>query len=263
MKQTNKLKMIAAMAMCVLSFTITSCSSDDFYGFDDYGSFSSNDIWNNSTQYNDFSSLASVLRKISFYVDDNGCFHITDRYDEKMGISKSDYDNLVNMMYYTNDLINSDKKKRTKNNNREGGLPRTPDCFLYTLSHYGHGAPSYEQIALDCDTIFPEWRTYGVPTEAIDIILRKHSVNYLSSSNGFSYNIVDLDNAMVRLNGVTVVVNGHQYIMNHWVNGQSYYHDINGYDIIYYCDYQTMRFGLISIQSISKLYHHPSVLPES
>ena len=263
MKQTNKLKMIAAMAVSILSFTITGCSSDEFYGFDDYGSFSSNDIWNNSTRYNDYTSLASDLSKISFYVDNNGCFHITDSYDKKMGLSKDVYDNLVNMMYYTNNLINSGEKKRTKNNNREGGVPRTPDCFLYTLYNYGHGAPSYEQIALDCDTIFPEWRTYGVPSVAVDAILRKHSVNYLSSSNGFSYNIVDLDNAMVRLKGVTVVVNGHQYTMNHWVNGQSYFHDINGYDIIYYCDYQTWEFGFITIRSISKLYHHPSVLPQS
>lgn len=34
MKQINKLKMIAAMAVSILSFTITSCSSDDFYGFE-------------------------------------------------------------------------------------------------------------------------------------------------------------------------------------------------------------------------------------
>lgn len=261
MKQTNKLKMIAAMAVSFFSFTITGCSSDELYGFDDYGSFSSNDIWNNSTQYNDYTSLASYLSKISFYVDNNGCFHITDSYDKKMGLSKDVYDNLVNMMYYTNDLINSDKTKRTKNNNREGGLSRTPDCFLHTLSHYGHGAPSYGQIALDCDTLFPEWRKYGVPSVVQDSILRKHSVSYQSSTNGFSYNIADLDNAMVFLNGVTVVVNGHQYTLTHCVNGQSYYHDINGYDIIYYCDYQTMRFGLISIQSIYKLYYHPSVLP--
>jgi len=35
MKHTNKMKIIAAMAMSVLSFTITGCSSDDFYGFDE------------------------------------------------------------------------------------------------------------------------------------------------------------------------------------------------------------------------------------
>lgn len=261
MKQINKLKKITAMVVSVtIAMLANSCSNNEFFGLDDYGSFSSNDIWNNSSPYKDYSSLASDLRKISFYVDDNGFFHITDCYDEKMGLTKSDFDNLVNMMYYTNDLINSNKKKRTKNNNREGGLPRTPDCFLYTLSHYGHGAPSYAQIALDCDTLFPEWRRYCVPTEVQDAILRKHSVSYISS-HGFSYNIIDLDNAMVFVNGVTVVVNGHQYKMNHCVNGQSYYHDINGTDIIYYCDYQTMRFGLISIQSINKLYFHPSVLP--
>ena len=35
MKQTNKLKMIAAMAISVLSFTITGCSSDDFFGLEE------------------------------------------------------------------------------------------------------------------------------------------------------------------------------------------------------------------------------------
>ena len=225
-----------ALFASLFSIAAISCSNDAFFGFENDDSLNLYDSWQNTIQSDENNSLASNLSKISFNVDENGCFHITDRYDEKLGLSRSDYDKLVNMMYYTNDLLNSNKTKRIKSNNREGGLPRTPDCFLYSLSHYGHGAPSYGQIAQDC-------------------------VVYQSSPNGFGYNIVDLDNAMVFIDGETVTVNGHQYILTHCVNGQSYYHDINGYDIIYYCDYQTMRFGLISIQSVYKLYHHPSIIP--
>lgn len=251
------------LALFALLFSIAaiSCSNDAFFGFENDDSLNLYDSWQNTIQSDENNSLASNLSKISFNVDENGCFHITDRYDEKLGLSRSDYDKLVNMMYYTNDLLNSNKTKRIKSNNREGGLPRTPDCFLYSLSHYGHGAPSYGQIAQDCDIFFPDWRSYGVPDKVQNKILTKHSVVYQSSPNGFGYNIVDLDNAMVFIDGETVTVNGHQYILTHCVNGQSYYHDINGYDIIYYCDYQTMRFGLISIQSVYKLYHHPSIIP--
>lgn len=37
MKQTNKLKMIAAMAVSVIGVLfVTSCSNDELFGFDDY-----------------------------------------------------------------------------------------------------------------------------------------------------------------------------------------------------------------------------------
>lgn len=66
MKQTNKLKMIAAMALSVLSFTITSCSSDDNYEFDYYLQETSN---NNSDSNNDLLGLRRYYNYINVNIN--------------------------------------------------------------------------------------------------------------------------------------------------------------------------------------------------
>ena len=69
MKQTNKLKMIAAMAISVLSFTITGCSSDDFFGLEemDDTSLGQNDILNPREQTSIASSQEYVNYITAFY----------------------------------------------------------------------------------------------------------------------------------------------------------------------------------------------------
>lgn len=260
MKQINKLKMIAAMAMSVTVTLFTaSCSNDEFFGFDDeipYGLYSgssyqpnySSDSYLNIDKekkaYSDleYKIIASALnRVVASNID--GIIQIKKFDYNSLNISKQLYDICVNMINHTNkivyDRIKQKSNKRVKTLSRESGSV-WGDCVPVALTHIPAGvAPNLQQAYSYCDQYDSNWRTTGVHKSSLVRLLNNEIHSVSQNDGGFLYN--NYNNNVVNLDYCLLLFkrNNNSDISGHAVNAVTFVSNLptsnNGW--IFYCDY--------------------------
>lgn len=248
-------------AVMVLSLFAASCSNDAFFGFDEDYELLDNDyaLMNNG----DFiDAVVQDLKIFPIKINDRGLFDIPEYETVASRISFDSYTKIRNMMIYSNKYLNGSQIRRLKSSNNEGvynPIPNNPDCFIYAFSNYGNGAPSFNIIRSECDRLFPQWRTYGVPESVQSYIIDHSNVPYSITTSGLSRDC-SLLNALVFVNGGNITVNGNTYQIDHCVNGIYYYHNVGGVDVIMYFDYKSWQYGLATLPMIYKIMYNPEIL---
>lgn len=258
MKQTNKLKMIAAMALSItVAYFTASCSNDEFFGFDNE-SHNMEDLSELINQNN--LDLSDYLTVSSFNPEEwsDSDYIAFSAATERMGVSYSEtkkqyefkvsngkdinvsdtlYSMVVNLFGHTNMIMSSHdiKNKRIKNNNREiwWGLP---DCGPAAVSHMGLYAPSYSDAISKCNEMFPNWiQNGGIPRDSLGVYIREfvfvaryHDMSFCSSP------ITTLRNV--------VMFYFIQYPYGHIVNVYKYT-KCGSYKLLYYHDFSSTSQG--------------------
>lgn len=118
MKQTNKLKMIAAMAISVLeALFATSCSNDSFYRFD-YQDEDSNTLFENNSVKSQEVKHPLIEGHYVDFIDDQYVITISQKEAKKIGISKESYIEFQNAIIEGNRYLATivDSLKRTGKN---------------------------------------------------------------------------------------------------------------------------------------------------
>lgn len=209
MKQTNKLKMIAAIAVSILSFTITGCSSDELYGFDDnfseYGneeilSFN-NDLFLSISTSDfylmtdvDYLNLSKAIARIendfnngATQMSNNGIYNISDT------LYMLAYTTLENKQLFLSSL-SSDKTKRKKNNNRELNFTISgKDCVGQAIAYslYPNKVDSINSILANH---FSNYYSNGIPYASLETAFDLCGANYSKNTNLYvvtnSYDVV-------------------------------------------------------------------------
>lgn len=254
MKQTNKLKMIATMAVSVtVALFSASCSNDEFFGFDnlemsekqiatrasslnkpfaDYLSISSNEVreWTEK----DFISFSDAIKRLGVnYSNSKQKYIYNDVTSNEINISDSLYDCMINMLELTNTVIkNSSKasKKRLKKRSPEGDY-FLPDCVPAAIAHMGQNAPTYAQAIAKCDELFPNWRTQnGVSPDSVEYFIEFYApVTEYTDLSFCSSGVTYLPNILMGF--ATHVVNAYRVSI------------IEGLSVIYYEDYSSTSCG--------------------
>lgn len=146
MKQINVFKMIVGMTFSILTFAMTSCSSDDFYGFDDEiikSGLYDNQAFLDLSDYNDLSHLSSndltILSEAEKRIDiklKGGLYEIKYRNGAEVNISERLFNYITENYNHLNTIAKSyGKIKRTKGSGPESGL-MGKDCVPIAISHY-------------------------------------------------------------------------------------------------------------------------------
>ncbi len=274
MKQTNKLKMIDAMAVSIMVALFTaSCSNDEFFGFDDesYKMVDQSELINlNNLDLSEYLSVSSFNPEEWSDSDYIAFSAATERigvsYSEKkkqyvfkascgkdINVSDTLYKIVVNLFGHTNMIMSSrdTQKKRNKTNNREmfWGLP---DCGPAAVSHMGQYAPSYSTAIAKCDEMFPNWRqNWGIPRDSLGVyinefvfVARYHNMSFCSSP------ITSLKNI--------VMFYFIQYPYGHIVNVYKYTR-LGSFGLLYYHDYSatSQGDGTLMESQMSDIYPFP------
>jgi len=253
-----------ALYVYVISSTFISCSNDEFFGFDDdyynelYNKCKSSDFLDltsidlNNLSNSDLSVITQAINRMGIITPEGTIGSLPSH--NNFNLSDNLFNIIVGLFNKTNTLVsNRNDHKRKKNTNRETDV--ILDCFVISLSNYGHGAPSYDEIASICSKKDPNWRRHGVLEGLKESIFIACGVPYLISEYGFSNNR-DLDNAVVVIKGQPVVIDGITYIVNHDVNGTYYVNNPSSFDYIFYCDYQNFSFGIVPIGMVNRIFYY-------
>ena len=263
MKQTNKLKMIASMAICVIvAFFAASCSNDAFFGFDDQNDFYEDGIsnysyfieWDSSffcTSDNEFNIekyeiINEAIERMGIYKQ-NDIYYFKHKTAQQIGISEELYNYIYERFSFTNSIIREIRNKTTvKNGNREYWHYGIEDCFIHSTSHYSPDAPSYDAVAACCSILQPNWPSEGVYYDNRFVVFNLFELSYnpVTSLNYTTF----LDNAVVSIRGSRI---------NHCVNGTTYIHSSQNEDYIDYFDYQRNRFGYVWASDLIDIFMHP------
>lgn len=272
MRQTNKLKKIAIMAVniTVALFTV-SCSNDDFFGLDDkYDDYDNRIDSFIQDGYDVFISLDSYdfkdwtiadYMKISEAEDrmeiifNSGLYTIGAKSAKKINIADSLFDMIKGDYEYTNSLLNKNKQRimrSIKSNPEDGCL--YPNCVPIALTHLKYNAPTYQQAEAECDAVDSTWRSHnGVYSMYVEGLINQHiSVYKLTPSTINFTEYTDLDQCVLLINE-----GGHQ---DHAVNA-SYYDPSCGLfntPRIRYYDFKREHSGRIRISEMTALYPYNS-----
>lgn len=242
MKQTNKLKMIDAMAVSIMVALFTaSCSNDEFFGFDD--EYSSNYLTEKQTvieikpttydfsEYLDIENLSLskmteeelvILEKaegrLSYSVVDGYCY-VHEKSASEINISEKLFHYIIDCFDNNNDFMRKIKKgkiKRTK-----GGDPEViikHDCVAHAISYMC--SIDYATVDSWLSSTFGAYYTNkGVPYNALIPVVqhfRPSATNHTSYPSGGIGNNHSLHDGVLIING-----SGNEY---HAVNAQ-YYHE--------------------------------------
>ncbi|MBR4793904.1 MAG: hypothetical protein IK038_09610 [Bacteroidaceae bacterium] len=255
MKQTNKLKMIAAMAVSVLSFTITGCSSDDFYGFD-YDEDNNIAPWNdgaeriNTTDYltissdctdkwteNDYKAFSLAVERIGIsYSKKKQVYEFHSKSAKDINISDSLYNIVITMFEHTNKIFRSSNNKKFKNTkSRFGEISFSiPDCVPCAIAWMGQNAPTYSTVVARCNELFPNWlQNGGIPGDAVFSLISEYASVYYCTDMSFCN---ATENSLNNI--VTLFIWGH---LGHAVN--AYKCTKYGSVLIYYHDHSSSSQG--------------------
>lgn len=118
MKQTNKLKMIATMAISVIgAFFATSCNNDSFFGFD-YQNEDSNTLFDNNSVKSQEVRHPLIEGHYVDFIDDQYVITISQKEAKKIGITKESYTEFQNAIIEGNRYLATivDSLKRTGKN---------------------------------------------------------------------------------------------------------------------------------------------------
>ena len=219
MKQTNKLKMIAAMAVSVIVALLSaSCSNDEFFGFEDMNDYTS--TIESSIYSNDFQKYLDLdidtIKKWSkkdLIILDEAEYRMGIRLDEKTKFYSKNYNTYLELNiseklynriwdnYYHNNLVLGEalSKKRVKRRSPEGMGSRY-DCVPISLSHCL--ATPYATVVRVCNNVDPGWVNRGVDLGYVGIIVDSlgYSMNtyYSPQEVRDHYGSSDIDiNAMI------------------------------------------------------------------
>lgn len=212
MKQTNKLKMIAAMAVSVaIALFTNSCSNDEFYGFEheyDYdNNYTSSFIHNNNlvfTEYlditstnhktmveNDFETINKAIIRIELLCDVDS---INKQFKRDLNMSDSLFhlaSRIINNTRNFHVSFNSGKIKRNKNNNREGFIISGHDCVGQAIAYkFSFSADSINSILANK---YPNYYSKGIPYKKLEEAFDECDISYSkgTSIDGVnSYNIL-------------------------------------------------------------------------
>ena len=193
-------KTIWLTAVTLVIMTATSCSSEaDYFGLDEvnetfnaervtrasfincseYLTISSYDIskWSDD-DFNAFSIAAyrigvsfSKTRYTYVFEEPNG---------EKINISDSLYNCVIEMYERTNSFLNSSSKldgamtSRMKSRATESNSGIEQDCVPAAIAHMKGVNVGINEIKQTCDTLFPGWRAKGIDKEEVGDIIRKY-----------------------------------------------------------------------------------------
>ena len=263
MKQTNKLKMIASMAICVIVvFFAASCSNDAFFGFDDQNDFNEEGISNysyfiewDSTLFSDSHNnsnssrndlLLEAINRIGVYKK-NGVYCFRNNSARQIGMSDELYNYICGKFLNTNSILRKiNNKTSKKNGNREWWDYMPKDCFIHSISHYSADSPSYTDALNYCLSIQPDLLVYGI---------YPGNRNKAFENFNLSYSVVTSLDYSTHLNGAIVSIRG-TYI-NHCVNGITYLHSNVNDDYIDFYDNQMGFSGFVCITEVIDLFIHP------
>lgn len=215
MKQTNKLKMIAAMAVSVIGVLfVTSCSNDELFGFDDYYMDDNNkklelsnikqsiiEIKQSSYDFNEYLDLNNysldkmteaeieILYKaegrLNFTIID-GKYIIKEKEAADINISPRLFNYIIRSYEATNrlvDLLSKTKpdKKRKKTRNSEEWASTSNECLAHAIA-YKYNV-SFSSVDTWLYSQFGEYyRNKGVPSNLVTYCVR----HYCSSANSHS-----------------------------------------------------------------------------
>ena len=255
MKQTNKLKMITAMAVSItVSLFTSSCSNDVFFGFDDidmltdqrtdskfnyyssvddYLTISSFDV--NKWTEKDFISFSESINRlgVSYSISEHKYIY-NDLSSNDINVSDSLLDCIRIMLGHTNSVISSSTKASTiriKNRSPEGSNNPLPDCVPAAIANMGKNAPTYSTAIAKCDELFPNWRTHnGVPSDSIEFFIECYTP------------VTEYKNLSFCSSGVTTLPNIVMRFAHHAVNAYRV-SIINGLSVIYYEDHSSTSLG--------------------
>lgn len=231
MKQTNKLKMIAAMAISILSFTITSCSNDDFFGLDiDNDNYDSgyNDVFdlNDSFEYlemsdynagqnindSDFSILCKAEERLTVVMTKNG-YKIKQKNGKAVNISQQlynyiedNYEHLNYLMGYSK-MTKAFKRKKTGNREGEGSLTES-DCVGYSIAYALEKDFSF--VDSELKGRFADYRAgLGLDPDSLEAAMKMFNTNALSRNTLHPFAGFDDNTNEISLHGGVFGNNGH------------------------------------------------------
>lgn len=203
MKQTNVVKVIATMAVSVLSFTITSCSSDNFYGFDfnldEYDNtnnllkFNNEPFLNISTSdFNkmtdsDYKNLSNAICRIKNNFG-NGTFLETQsiNYNISDSLFLLAYSTLENTQNFCLSFTNKLNKRAKTNNREESFVISGKDCVGQAIAY---------SLSLDIDKTnsilankFKDYYSSGVPYESLEDAFAECNANNTANTTLYDTN---------------------------------------------------------------------------
>ena len=260
--------MVKLLLTAFTGIAAISCSSDEFFGFEEQYDFKDDKIdCSIQKKYDIFISLESYdfkkwtledLKKISQAEDrmeiifNNGTYAIGAKSAYAVNISDSLFNMIKGDYEYTNSILNKNRYKNIKRNIKsdpeDGSL--YPNCVPIALTHLKYNAPTYQQAEAECDAVDSAWRNHnGVYSMYVEGLINNHiSVYKLTSSTINFTEYKDLDQCVLLINE-----GGHQ---DHAVNA-SYYdpsYGITNNPRIFYYDFKRGHSGRIHISEMTALY---------
>lgn len=254
MKRLNKLKgmyaLLIAVAACIGITIYGSCSADeDFWGFDEEFKSTENTRAENmdmseyltlsTYDFNKWTEEDYRIMEIAedrmgvYYSESKNRYNIATRNGKSINISESLYNTIQSQYELTNSILNTKtnhKIIRHKRSNEENAP--SYNCFPIALSHMGRNAPSYATAVSECNAIWPNWPTEGVPDSLVGSIIRLHAQVY-------SYTDMNAYSEMTNLENCVLLIPTNEIMYGHAVNA-SYYNPKAGWlhmKRIYYIDY--------------------------
>ena len=255
MKQINFLKRISEISIYVFLCTFTSCSSDDFYGFDYCNDTDSalqiNSIKQiNTTEYltissectddwteSDYRAFSLAVERIGIsYSEKKHVYEFRTNSAKEINISDSLYNIVINLFEHTNNIFRSHNNKNFKNpksRNCENSFS-IPDCVPSAIAWMGQDAPSYSTVVSRCDELFPNWlQNGGISGNAVFSLISEYASVYYCTDMSFCNSTENSLN-----NIVTLFIWGH---LGHAVN--AYKCTKYGSVLIYYHDHSSSSQG--------------------
>lgn len=240
MKKLNVFTSLAGMVLFVTLVFTTSCSSDEFFGFEEEdtdikvqeGLTKSNvsylsyiDLEKTNCKIMDSIELRKYEEAIQRMViyNDNGLVNYMAKSSSEINISSNLYNSIVASVQYTNNLLRKHNNiGRVKTQNREGSS--NYDCVPVSVSNMGRNAPAYRDACRACTEEDYGWRLRGyVHANKVGPIIRHfHDVTTCTAWYGSQYK--DFENCVLLVND-THAVNAIGYTPQMGIAGSIQYQD--------------------------------------
>lgn len=260
MKRLNKTKgmyaLLIAVAACIGITIYGSCSADeDFWGFDEeyistentraekmdmseYLTLSTYDFKKWTEKDYRIMEIAEDRMGV-YYAESKNKYVIEAKNGQNINISDSLYNTIKSQYELTNSILSAKTNHRITRQKRSDP-ENTPNynCVPIALSHMGRNAPSYATAELECNAIWSNWRTEGIPASYVGGIIRLHAQVY-------SYTDMNAYNETKMLENCVLLIPTDEIMYGHAVNA-TYYNPKAGWlhmKRIYYVDYSQDSLG--------------------